>query len=206
MKIRNGFVSNSSSSSFVIMAENKFSTVRDVARYIISRCEEEWKNDGENEPRFVSELQAILNTSEPNTPVYFDTFGEETYIRKYEDKIIVKTTQNVIFDAIDAVALESSDLSDEFFDFFDYIDEEGEMEGNRNPFELLSYQEKFNDFLILKLNILGRKIYIDNCPHCKRGISHGYILKNGKEYCECQINQVIRKEKLKKIDENFRDK
>ena len=38
MKYRNGFVSNSSSSSFIINAENELSTVKDVAKYIIDTC------------------------------------------------------------------------------------------------------------------------------------------------------------------------
>lgn len=204
MKIRSNFVSNSSSTSFIIRAENDFSTVKSVAKYIMQVCEKEWKLYIANEIIFYQkELKTLENISESNTPVYFDTGGEDTYIRKYEDKIIIRTTQNANFEAFNNLALEKDDLSEDFYKYFDYYsDEDEESIHMESPYDFEYYQTKFDDFLMLKLNIFGRRVWIDDCPHCKKSISHGVLLKNGKRYCECQINQVIRKEKLEKIIEN----
>ena len=208
MKIRSNFVSNSSSTSFIIRAENDFSTVKDVAKYIMQVCEKEWKLYNANERVFYQkELKTLENISDPNKPMYFDTGSEDTYIRKYEDKIIIRTTQNANFEAINNIALEKDDLSKDFYEYFNYYSEEVDDDGQKelfimeSPYDFDYYQTKFYDFLMLKLNIVGRKVWIDDCPHCKRNISHGVLLQNGKTYCECKIDQVIRKEKLKNIKE-----
>jgi len=199
MKIRSGFVSNSSSSSFIVSDKGYFKTVKDVAIYIINYLKSTWgaqKND-----YYSTELDVLNNISNSDTPVYFDTGGDETYIRKVDDKIIICTTQNADFEKIRENALGTNDISEEFYRKFDFItDDEYKEEFKPNdPSDFNYYYPKFNDFLILQHNFYGRHTYINNCTHCKQRFSRGWILKNGKTACGCQIDRIIRKEKLNKI-------
>ena len=138
----------------------------------------------------------------PDTPVYFNTGGDQTYIRKVDDKIVICTTQNVEFEKIRNISLNADDISEEFYRKFDFVDEYGEEIICEDPSDFTYYYPKFDDFLILKHNFFGRHAYVDDCPNCNRSFSKGWILKGGKKICDCKIDQVIRKEKLNKINEN----
>lgn len=197
MKIRNGFVSNSSSSSFIINAENEFSTVRDVAKYIMIECLRHWTSECD----FNAELQTLNKISDPNTPVYFST-GDETYIRKVDDKIVIATTQNVRLEKITDVSLNSSDLSEEFYRKFDHIDEGGYARKYKQINDFDYYYYMFDDFLILEHDIIGKEKYISGCPYCNDKFSRGWELKNGEEICDCQIKKYIRRIKLNNLNEN----
>lgn len=197
MKIRNGFVSNSSTSSFIINAEDDLSTVKDVALYIINTIQKQgWQ-------KFDDEINTLNKITNPDIPIYFNTGGDETYIRKHDGKIVILTTQNASFQEIENNALDKYDLSEDFYKYFDYINEYNEERVFEDPSDFYSYYKKFNDFLVLKHNFFGRHTYIHDCPNCESGISNGWILKNGKEICECQINKIIRREKLQKINESI---
>jgi len=206
MKYRNGFVSNSSSSSFIIRAGNNFSTVKDVAKYIIDVCNEHWGADAGSEPYYSEEMNSLNNITNADVPVHFNTGGDETYIRKFQDKIIITTTQNISFDLIEDDALGQSDLSESFYRTFDYTDDYGEKVEHDCPSDFTYYFYKFNDFLILEHGFFGRHDYIDNCPHCNNIFARGWILENGKKICNCQIGQIIRKQKLNNINKKFHQK
>jgi len=197
MKIRNGFVSNSSSSSFVIRADGELSTVKDVAKYIIDQCD-----DNEH---FVKEINALKELKDSDTPVHFNTWGDQTYIRKHGSGVImITTTQNVDFGSLDNNCLNDSDLSEDFYNEFHQKDEEyPEDSYTPEDIEDLKYfYTHFDDFFILREGIYGRYIYMRNCPMCNENFTRGYKLKNGKEICMCQIDKYIRKEKLIKINES----
>lgn len=117
MKTRNGFVSNSSSSSFIIDADNNvFPTIKDVALYIMKKCYDDWS--GYN---FSNEIKVLESIEDPNSPIFFNTGGDETYIRKYGDKVIIRTTQNTEFDKITDIALGIDDLTDDFYKYFNQL-------------------------------------------------------------------------------------
>ncbi len=85
MKIRKGFVSNSSSSSFII-SDKDFHSVRDLAKYMLGRKilemsyeDVSWKDELINDN---NQLIKKLETLDENQSVSFPSCNYDTYIRK----------------------------------------------------------------------------------------------------------------------------
>lgn len=85
MKIRNGFVSNSSSSSFVIDAANK--TVLGVAFSMVPA-----RNWGEKDTELQEKLLALID--DPDRPIAFKSCNFDTFIKKVNNIIFVETCNN----------------------------------------------------------------------------------------------------------------
>jgi len=206
MKIRCGFVSNSSSSSFIINAIDGFSTVKNVAEYIM---------DNVSYKSYITERKT-LESIDPDTPVHFNVGGEETYIRKVDNKIVIVTTQNITFNLFHEKCLDKKDLTEDFYRQFDFIEsdedypleegEEYEIIKMDDPRNFTYFYGKFDDFNILKYNILGKHTYLQKgCPRCKTSFASGWRLKGGRRICDCQVqkykDRITRKEKIMKINE-----
>ena len=104
MKIRNGFVSNSSSSSFIISAEH-FPTLRDLATYMINRQigdqeYEESSDDGWSKEYIEQNKKYIkrLNKLDENQSVSFPSCNYDTYIKRVGDCYLVATCNNTDWD------------------------------------------------------------------------------------------------------------
>lgn len=96
MKTRTGFVSNSSSSSFIISAK-KFPTVFSLAKHMIS------KRGWENDKALIQAMRVAEDQGmSPDTPVSFETVNEETYIVREDDVYLVATCHNIDFELDDA--------------------------------------------------------------------------------------------------------
>ena len=95
MKIRNGFVSNSSSSSYLVPL-NSFDTVFDLAEKIIDIRDEDWKDTGESpDLNTMKNLQrAKKNGISQDTPVQFSTWNYATWIKKTDKGFLVETCNN----------------------------------------------------------------------------------------------------------------
>lgn len=102
MKTRQGFVSNSSSSSFVIKGDNK--TTWDVAKDMLRQRYEDakdmgWGNDGyysvDPEVR-ICEIEAL--NLPVDTPFTMHSSQYETFIFKYDGKILIDTCMNISWD------------------------------------------------------------------------------------------------------------
>ena len=97
MKLRNGFVSNSSSSSFILKIGGRFHTVRDVAQYmidckIIEAENYNWKDEAIKNCN--KDKRVLKKLKDPNTPVSFASCNYDTYIRNIGDVIMVSTCNN----------------------------------------------------------------------------------------------------------------
>lgn len=193
MKIRNGFVSNSSSSSFVIRVDENFPTVKSVAKYIISKFE----NLGYD----YQDEKELLEKMPDDTPVEIDS-GDDTYIRKFGDKIVIKTTQNVSFDELNSISIR--ELSEEFKKQFEYYNEDDEYHTIEYMEDFDYYYKKFDDFLMLRYGIYAKKDYMDDCPYCNSNFSRCFILPDNRKICECQIDKeslkIQRSQKIKNIN------
>ena len=95
MKIRNGFVSNSSSSSFII-SDKKFPTVRSLATYMIKQKIKESRFNREEDEyiNYDKEYMNNLQNVDENYPVSFPSCNYDTYIRKIGDCYLVATCNN----------------------------------------------------------------------------------------------------------------
>lgn len=90
MKTRIGFVSNSSSSSFILKI-GKYKTTRDVAMAMVPS--REWEDDEVL-------MQKLLSMKDFDRPLAFRTCNYDTYISKENDKFYVFTCHNHNFEEI----------------------------------------------------------------------------------------------------------
>ena len=93
MKTRNGFVSNSSSSSFILHGM----TCKQIAEKMMEVVQEDWDSydagSGGNKKMF-SEWFRKLSTAEDNENITLPSTNYETYIRQMDDGSVYVTTCN----------------------------------------------------------------------------------------------------------------
>ena len=94
MKSRAGFVSNSSSSSFIVNAESAF----DIAKTMIPLREDGWEEANEKLLELVEDIQEKVDCES----LRFRTCNFDTYIAKVGDKFVVETCNNHSLDRIDS--------------------------------------------------------------------------------------------------------
>ncbi|NPV13079.1 MAG: hypothetical protein HPY57_15035 [Ignavibacteria bacterium] len=85
MKVRNGFVSNSSSSSFII-DQNRWNNISELAEYMIKRVE--------YKPQVNEVLQRLKECKDLDQPVMFYSCNYDTWINKYGEHYFVTTCNN----------------------------------------------------------------------------------------------------------------
>ena len=93
MKIRNGFVSNSSSMSFIVR-NDKYKTVKELAKAMIdyrAKIDDWYKKES---GRYKEDLKELNKIKDPNQSIAFYTCNFDTYIYKDGDKFLVETCNN----------------------------------------------------------------------------------------------------------------
>lgn len=143
MKIRKGFVSNSSSSSFVIAASDKVKTVFDLAKQMIEI--RDWEEEDDKD---IDKVNSLVSAGvDPDHPLSFRTCNYDTFIiptevdgKKY---FVVSTCNNHDF-------YEMSDIS-----YSSSLKEKITGQKSYNP-DLIDFVEDNHDFIWLDNGLLGR--------------------------------------------------
>jgi hypothetical protein len=185
MKTRIGFVSNSSSASYLVPL-SAFNTVFDLAEQIIKIRDDDWAEIGSEGIRYNTKeklLRAKDRAISPDTPVQFQTTNYPTWIKKTDKGFILETCNNhhelnMLMDQINAKYAEDHR-------------ELGIDEYEREP------SSKFfsEQFYFLEIEKLGHKKYVkgprgDTDARCSRTGDEGYrcnnailVLNDGTETC-----------------------
>jgi len=206
MKIRNGFVSNSSSSSFIISV-NDFPTVRSLAKYMLKRKIAEYDDyyDEDKEDIFDKTLIKKLKNIDENQNVSFPSCNYDTYIRKVDDCYLVATCNNTDWDLneynirlTDNAKEELTRIRDNYpkgSDDYERIDDL--IENGDRYYEFSSFGKDFYD---LDKELIGVETW-DYCPNHKEKWGHNLwdTLKYGKICLECSP-YLKRKDKLENIN------
>lgn len=85
MKVRNSFVSNSSSSSFVFNEDNEYKTTLDIAKAMVPL--RDWDNDEEL-------IQKLMDMGDYDLPIAFRSCNYDTYIAREGKTFYIFTCNN----------------------------------------------------------------------------------------------------------------
>lgn len=107
MKVRIGFVSNSSSSSFVI-PKKEYSSVFDLAKKMIPS--RDWQDSDNELIRKIEESE--IRGMDKNTSICFQSCNYETYIVLYKDYYLVSTCNNHSWDIDGTLGFFPKDLKE----------------------------------------------------------------------------------------------
>lgn len=196
MKIRLGFVSNSSTAGYVVSLE-EFDNVIELAGYYVLKIIEHAKGniDYKRADYYESLYNNILRVSkskiDQNTPVFIPTYNFDTYIVKREDAYYIDTDHEFYFNIKGP-----------------YVD--GLDEGDYGKYTKSDY------YYLPEFDILGKQKCGSNkvkCKDCSHGIT--VVLKNGDSVCpfcniedlqQIKISPELSQEELNTIDELWREK
>lgn len=216
MKIRNGFVSNSSSSSFVISVDD-FPSVRSLATYMINKkiqedlyTAEDYKYYGESADdikeyiEYDKKLIKRLKNVDENSPVSFPSCNYDTYIKRIGDYYLVSTCNNTDWDLHEYDVAMSDELRNELVKLCEYYENIGRNEIVSEINNVLEYHYDFshfdNDYYALDKEVIGVEgSYNERCSKCDN------YLWNTKKYgliCLKCNPYYKRKDKLDKINLN----
>jgi hypothetical protein len=186
MKIRKGFVSNSSSSSFIIDA-NKYTCV-DIAKHMTEKLLEQDTDCKDKCENIFKNLKKLENK---NIGVYIE-LSDDIQIAKYKDKIYVDACYHYEWDLDSIDRGEEGEYHDEirqskfYFPDYDYqiigklMDWDKQYKYKKQDFWRCEYCEKGRRFIEVFNDILV-------CPNCLRD-------PDGKI-----VEKLFRKDKVKRI-------
>jgi len=97
MKIRTGFISNSSSANFIV--DGSYETLFDLAIAMLEVRNNDYAEwSGQNKANYLTEINEIKTAlrcgQDPDTPIFFNTCNYDTYIKKVLGFYIVTTCNN----------------------------------------------------------------------------------------------------------------
>ena len=170
MKIRNGFVSNSSSSSFII-SDKHFPTVRSLAIYMLNKKIEDYESDFDEEEKEENYYDKLLITRlsnvDENDPVSFSSCNYDTYIKKVADCYLVSTCNNTRWELYDYTTSLTESAINELKEIQKNYIESDDDDYNTienildNDYDFSSFD---NDYYSLDKEIIGVETY-DYCPN-----------------------------------------
>jgi hypothetical protein len=166
MKIRQGFVSNSSSSSFIVEKGKRYNNVFSLARHMLTIRNDDYSDWGEKEIEKITKAEA--NRLDPNQAVMLRTCNYDTYIFLHQNKFYVSTCNNTSWHDIEDILSMGGGA------------DEGDFE------ELQAEQELW----FIREGVLGKQLdyTVEQelerqglLPECKIGHFEPYVIPNGKD-------------------------
>jgi len=112
MKIRNGFVSNSSSSSFIIRLDENFPDTLSIAKSMLNNKYDEYSDYDDidddwwkpSKKRAFRNLKKLRKEDDPYIPIYFKSCNYDTYIIPLTNNyVLVETCNNTIWDIEESI-------------------------------------------------------------------------------------------------------
>lgn len=223
MKIRNGYVSNSSSSNFIIPIgstfgnNGKFLTVRDIAEYMIKKQMDENIRENHGIDHYETTLSRLFKLEDPNTPISFYSCNYDTFIRKIGNCFLISTCNNVDWKLDRFSRFNNAATTTIKDDLKKYVDSlKKNKKDGRVKNRILSVVEfldeggdfylksMFNDFYNLNNEIVGVELYhhLNSCPKFPEDYSHKVwdTVKYGMICLKCSKHIFERKDKLEKIN------
>ena len=168
MKIRNGFVSNSSSSSFIITGESIFDVAKNMLNTYIDSFEIEYEDGENNALKLLENFEKAKKNSKIKNGkigITFPSCNQDTYILTENHKIYVQTCNNHPWE-IDARNVYDTD---EGRDVEDIINSGMFYDLKR---DVIHSGDKFTD-------------KNETCKKCNRDIFSYYIMRNKAVCSEC---------------------
>ena len=180
MKIRNGFVSNSSSSSFVLKVSSKIPTVFSVAEIMIKHRDKDNAQYGyDNKNKDVKKLRSLK--IDPDTNIRFNSCNYDTYITKENDVYLITTCNN-----------------HGFWEIFEGLSADSTIYTIKYDEDLYNIQTD-RDYYILELGVIGRQLsYQEERKYeCKTKDCYcGDLFKVGDDIICSQCGKKIEKRKI----------
>ena len=182
MKIRDGFVSNSSSSSFVINCVGKTKTVYDVVKLMINlqiqRIKEEKWGDWQKNVRVKKQWLKKLKNVGVNHSVEFPSCNYDTWIKKIGNQILISTCNNEDWDIPNQAY-----LSEETIEELKTLIKEQKVDDIVEYYDFY-IQNYFDDFYSLNFDIIGTEVDFDY----NGGGWDSYACQNERDGRKCNIH------------------
>lgn len=196
MKVRKGFVSNSSSSSFIVEVDDKYRCSSDIAYGIMKDKEDHYKFIlGEEVSERTKESAITLKEMAKrkfNKRIFVSTPNYDTYVIPLTDKYIyIYTCNNMEIRVLEEGTIHH-DVPDELSDI------DGMYSGNYGEGVMYDMKKmKGKKFFLADVGVYGR--FIRGTHHCDSCYSYLWNI-GGKKMCPiCDAEEIRRAAKIEKI-------
>jgi len=211
MKIRNGFVSNSSSSSFIMRFGKNFPDTASIAESMLKDKYDDYTSDGyigwqDVAKKAFKNIEKLKKGDDPFMPIYFSSCNYNTYILPLTTEyVLIETCNNTQWDVYDSSNVVHV-IPDEIMEKYPgsegswgeiYIRESDEVDEYGDSIAVI-YNKAYYlvEYGIELVTPPGYK----TCDKCYQDV----WVFGGAEYCmKCDWDKIIRSKKIKKIKNAF---